>query len=91
MNMDYEQFSQNVTATAAAKRAVDEFAKKQADGVHICPRCGRLTVKERLVTNAMSRHADVYICDACGMDEAIRDMKGQPLPLKDWAIARIPR
>lgn len=89
--MDYEQFSQNVTATAAAKRAVDEFAKKQADGVHICPRCGRLTVKERLVTNAMSRHADVYICDACGMDEAIRDMKGQPLPLKDWAIARIPR
>lgn len=52
--MDYEQFSQNVTATAAAKRAVDEFAKKQADGVHICPRCGRLTVKERLVTNALA-------------------------------------
>lgn len=91
MNMDYEQFSQNVTDTAAAKRAVDEFAKKQVDGVHICPRCGQLTVKERLVTNALSRHADVYICDACGMDEAIRDMKGQPLPLKDWAIARIPR
>lgn len=89
--MDYEQFSQDVTATAAAKRAVDEFAKKQVDGLHICPRCGRLTVKERLVTNALSRHADVYICDACGMDEAIRDMKGDPLPLKDWAIAKIPR
>lgn len=43
--MDYEQFSQDVTATAAAKRAVDEFAKKQVDGVHICPRCGRMTVK----------------------------------------------
>ena len=38
--MDYEQFSQDVTATAAAKRAVDEFAKKQVDGLHICPRCG---------------------------------------------------
>ena len=49
--MDYEQFSQDVTATAAAKRVVDEFAKKQVDGVHICPRCGRMTVKERLVTN----------------------------------------
>ena len=59
--MDYEQFSQNVTATAAAKRAVDEFAKKQVDGLHICPRCGRLTVKERLTTNALSRHADVSI------------------------------
>lgn len=89
--MDYEQFSQDVTATTAAKRAVDEFAKVQTDGTHICPRCGRLTVKERLTTNALSRHADVYICDACGMDEAIRDMKGAPLPLKDWAIARIPR
>ena len=49
MTMDYEQFSQDVTATTAAKRVVDEFAKKQKDGVHICPRCGQLTVKERLV------------------------------------------
>ncbi len=89
--MDYEQFSQDVTATAAAKRAVDEFAKKQVDGLHICPRCGRLTVKARLTTNALSRHADVYICDACGNDEAVREMKGDPLLLKDWAIARIPR
>jgi len=91
MNMDYEQFSQDVTATAAAKRAVDEFAKKQVDGLHICPRCGRLTVKERLTTNALSRHADVYICDACGNDEAVREMKEDPLLLKDWAIAKIPR
>ena len=91
MNMDYEQFSQDVTATAAAKRAVDEFAKKQVDGLHICPRCGRLTVKARLTTNALSRHADVYICDACGNDEAVREMKGDPLLLKDWAIAKIPR
>ena len=89
--MDYEQFSQDVTATAAAKRAVDEFAKKQVDGLHICPRCGRLTVKERLTTNSLSRHADVYICDACDNDEAVREMKGNPLPLKDWAIAKIPR
>ena len=91
MNMGYEQFSQDVTATTAAKKAVDEFAKKQKDGVHICPRCGQLTVKERLVTNAFSRHADVYICDVCGMDEAVQDMKGDPIPLKDWAIARILR
>ena len=91
MNMDYEQFSQDVTATAAAKRAMDEFAKKQVDGLHICPRCGRLTVKARLTTNALSRHADVYICDACGNDEAVREMKGDPRPLKDWAIAKIPR
>lgn len=87
--MDYEQFSRDVTATTAAKRAVDKFAKKQMNGVHICPRCGHLTVKDRLTTNALSRHADVYICDACGMDEAVRDMKGCALPLKDWAIAKL--
>jgi len=89
MNMDYEQFSQDVTATVAAKEAVDKFAEAQVDGTHICPRCGRLTVKNRLVTNSLSRHADVYVCDACGMDEAIRDMKGDTLPLKDWAIAKM--
>lgn len=89
--MDYEQFSQDVTATAAAKRAVDEFTKKQVDGVHLCPRCGRLSVKDRLTTNALSRCADVYICDACGMDEAVREIEGNTLPLRDWAIARIPQ
>lgn len=89
--MDYEQFSQDVNAATAAKRAVDEFARKQVDGVHLCPRCGRLTVKERLTTNALSRCADVYICDACGTDEAVREIKGDVLPLREWAIARVPR
>lgn len=89
--MDYEQFSQDVTAAVAAKRIVDEFAQKQVDGVHLCPRCGRLTIKDRLTTNALSRYADVYICDACGTDEAVRELKGDTLPLRDWAIARIPR
>ena len=37
----------------------------------------------------MSRHASVYICDDCGIDEAIRDWKGAPLQLKDWAIAQL--
>lgn len=85
--MNYETFSHEVAVTAAAKRAVDEFAKEQAGGCRICPRCGHLTIKDRLATNALSRHADVYICDACGMDEAVRDFKGVPLPLMDWAIA----
>ena len=89
--MDYREFSANVEAATAAKRAVDDFAAAQEDGVHFCPRCGRWTVKEKLHTNALSRHADVYICDACGNDEAVREMKGDPLPLKDWAIAKIPR
>ena len=30
----------------------------------------------------------VYICDECGMDEALRDMAGTPLPLAEWAMVR---
>ncbi len=88
-HMSYETFCAEVEATIAAKRAVDSFAKTQTDGTHLCPRCGQLTVKDRLHTNALSRHAHVYVCDACGMDEAIRDWNGNTLPLKEWAIAKI--
>ena len=84
----YAIFSDEVNIAIAAKKAVDNFAARQKDGVRICPRCGRTTVKDRLHTNALSRYADIYICDMCGMDEAIRDFHGQVMPLKDWAIAK---
>ena len=54
----------------------------------LCPRCGRATVKPKTATNALSRHADVYICDECGTDEAIRDWGAFVLPLHEWAIFR---
>jgi len=52
-----------------------------------CPRCGYDRMNEKLVRNALSRHAHVYVCDECGMDEAIRDMVGNPLPLNEWSMA----
>lgn len=84
--LSYEEFCAEVELTTSAKKKIDAFAKIQTDGVHLCPRCGKMTVKDSLHTNALSRHADVYICDACGVDEAIRDWLGDPLPLKEWAI-----
>ncbi len=86
--MNYNEFSQEVNASIAAKKVIEDFAAVQTEGTHFCPRCGRFTVKDRLHTNALSRHASVYICDACGMDEAIRDFAGVSIPLRDWAIAR---
>ena len=89
--MSYEEFSAEVEATTEAKEKIDAFAKIQTDGLHFCPRCGRMTVKDRLHTNALSRHASVYVCDACGNDEAILDWQHNPLPLKEWAIAQLPK
>lgn len=88
--MSYEEFTEEVEATTEAKEKIDAFAAIQTDGTTFCPRCGRLTVKEKLHTNALSRHANVYVCDECGMNEAFRDWKHTPLPLKDWAIAHLP-
>lgn len=86
----FKEFSAEIEAVTVAKAKIDAFAMLQIDGVHFCPRCGRMSVKDRLHTNALSRHATVYVCDACGMDEAVRDWKGEPLPLKEWAIAQLP-
>ena len=36
--------------------------------------------------NALSRHADVFICDDCGTAEAMLDFMRNPLPLHQWAF-----
>lgn len=53
-----------------------------------CPRCGRPRMHKRTVLNALSRHAQVYICEQCGADEAIRDMTGNVLPITEWCMVR---
>ena len=53
----------------------------------VCPRCGRDAMAATPLHNALSRHAKVYICDACGTDEAVRDYAHTPLPLEEWACA----
>ena len=85
----FEEFSA-MFESEDAKKKIEAFAKVQTDGIHFCPRCGHMTVKDRLHTNAWSRHADVYICDACGTDEAMRDFARCPLPATEWAIAQLP-
>ena len=60
---------------------------KEGEYVLPCPRCGHGRMEARAVKNSLSRHADVYVCNICGMDEAIRDMAGSPLPLNEWSMA----
>jgi len=76
-----------VTNEQAATK-IAEFAKEQLQGFFPCPRCGRMVMNEKPTRNALSRYADVYVCDECGMDEAIRDFGRKPLPLADWSVVK---
>jgi len=70
---------------------LEKYAKLQSDDelpLRRCPRCGRATMKKPVHTNAFSRHADIYICDQCGTEEAVMDMKHIELPLEDWYLTR---
>ena len=66
----------------------DLKARQDAGEQMLCPRCGRDTMKESIHTNALSRHADVYICDACGTEEALLKFMSNPLPMREWACLR---
>ena len=69
--------------------ALGDLKARQDAGEHIpCPRCGRDTMKENFHTNALSRHADIYICDSCGMEEAMLKFMSNPLPMREWACFR---
>ena len=74
--------------TDEMKKALLDLRARQESGEHMpCPRCGRDTMKPKLHTNALSRHADgIYICDECGTSEAMLDFMNNPLPTEDWAI-----
>lgn len=70
-----------------ARTLIERFAEKQQGGHFACPRCGKMTMDAESVTrNALSRRATVYICDACGMTEAMEDMADSRTPLTAWAI-----
>lgn len=68
-----------------ARRLADLKARQDA-GEHMpCPRCGRDTMKPDVHTNALSRQADIMICDECGTAEALLAFMNNSLPLTEWA------
>lgn len=74
-----------------ARTLIKRFAEKQQGGHFACPRCGKMAMNAESVTrNALSRRIDVYICDTCGMQEALEDVAGSHIPLTSWAIAQAP-
>ena len=72
--------------TDRIRKTLGDLKAKQDAGEHmLCPRCGRNTMKKNIHTNALSRYADIYICDACGTEEALLKFMSNPLPVAEWA------
>jgi len=79
-------------------KIIENWSIAQKAGAWLpCPRCGKLTMKEDLYSNAFSRRADIYICDSCGTQEAIEDVPyivlGNPscrkkTSLGDWFVVQ---
>lgn len=71
--------------TERRKAMLLDLKARQDKGEHMpCPRCGRDTMKPEIHTNALSRYAGIYVCDACGTEEAILKFMNNPLPIKGW-------
>ena len=68
------------------KRLLDLKAEQDADTPMHCPRCGANNMKQPLSTNALSRIADVYICDSCGTAEGLLAMMRHSYPLHRWHV-----
>ncbi len=73
--------------TEDMKQALLDLRARQESGEHMpCPRCGLDTMKPKLHTNALSRYADIMICDECGLQEAMLNVMNNPLPIEEWAM-----
>lgn len=75
-----------ITIPEIKKTLLDLRARQNAGEQMLCPRCGLDTMSAKVTRNALSRYADIYVCDDCGTTEAYLDMIQNPLPLEQWAV-----
>lgn len=83
-HMSYEAFCKELDASHKIQR----FAPLQRKYHWPCPRCGRWVMNSDPVRNALSRRAEIYVCDQCGIEEAMEDFTGKVTPLSSWDIAK---
>lgn len=62
--------------------------KQEKQFISACPRCGIRSMSKPMHRNALSRRADIYICDECGMEEAVKDMLGKSDTIDEWHAVR---
>ena len=76
---------------AEAKKLLESLKELQEDNNELsfpCPRCGH-KMEKPAINNALSRHANVYICPGCSTDEGWRISEGKAsMPLQKWSAIR---
>lgn len=79
-----------VASEAEIKVSLEHLGKTRQTGPR-CPRCGAKPDCYEHQQQALSRRADITICNRCGTEEALEDIAWgghQNLPLADWAIVK---
>lgn len=74
-----------------AKETIEWYGKHQPEEDTRCPRCGEIMWGEK-TRHALSRYADIMVCDKCGMIEALEKagMVGA-VPLMKWCCITVPQ
>ena len=67
------------------QKLTDLKAAQESGRYTRCPRCGQDTMNPVLHRNALSRMADIMVCDTCGVDEAKMAFMQAPGTLYSWA------
>lgn len=75
-----------------AKTTLEWYGKHQKAGNARCPRCSSL-MPGKLHTHALSRRAEIMVCDMCGQMEALEDagILKTKIPLMEWTAIKEPQ
>ena len=80
-----------VSSEAEAKVTLDWYGKRQPEEDCRCPRCGEVMPGPKS-RHALSRWADITICDQCGTIEALEKAGlAKTLPMMEWAAVKGPQ
>lgn len=69
---------------------IRRFAEKQRHGWYLCPRCGFDRMHQKAARNALSRRADIMVCDRCGTEEALEDANKETVSTSSWLVNKHP-
>ena len=80
-----------IRTEAEAKATLDWYGKHQPDEDARCPRCGEMMWGPK-ARHALSRYADIIVCDRCGNIEALEQAGlTEKLPLMKWCAVEVPQ